>query len=146
VERLFTDLRQFTNATNSTAGIVVTDSAYGVFTVTCAKACVVATDNGDGTYTRLTAMPTAEANTYEFACPANFDTSIKLVVAVKGDVNGDGSVGALDAAQVKAASISKLSLTGVKRLGADVNGNGNIDSLDAAQVKAASISKLTFRW
>lgn len=148
-ERLYIDVAnhdQFTNATKGTATINVTDSAYGVFTVTCAKACVIAIDNGDGTYTRMTATPTADANTYEFTCPANFPEDISIVVAVKGDANGDGKINALDATQVKSASIKRLTLTGVKSLVADVNRNGKVDALDATQVKSASIGKLTFGW
>ena len=91
-------------------------------------------------------MPTAEATTYEFACPANFDTSIKLVVAVKGDVSGDGQINNLDSNQVKAASLQKLNLVGVKKLAADVNGDGNINNLDSNQIKAASLAKLSFKW
>ena len=146
VERLYTNLSQFTNATKNTATIEVTDSAYGVFTVTCPRACVVAIDNGDGTYTRLPAVPTGEANKYEFSCPPNFSESISLVVAVKGDVNGDGLTNAMDAGRVKSASVSKFTLTGVALLAADVDGNGSVNAMDAGRVKSASISKFTFAW
>ena len=39
-------------------------------------------DNGDGTYTRLTADPTDETNVYEFVCSDNFSEDIEIVVAV----------------------------------------------------------------
>ena len=61
-------------------------------------------------------------------------------------MNGDGRINALDAGQVKAASISKLQLKALGILTGDVNGDGKINALDAGQVKAASISKLILRW
>ena len=145
-ERLKTDLSQFTNYTSGTATIVVTDSAYGVFTVTCAKACAIAIDNGDGTYTRLTAMPTETTNTYEFVCPNNFPEDIALVVVVKGDINADGSISTIDATRVKSASISKYTFTDIQKFAADINGDGSISTIDATRVKSASISKYTFGW
>lgn len=135
----------FTNSTKGVATIEVTDSVAGTFTVTADKACVVAVDNGDGTYTRRPATH-VEGNTYSFTCPDGFDDSIALVVVVKGDVNGNGAPDGIDAAQVKSSSISKLTLSGTKLLAGDINGNGKIDGIDAAQLKSASIGKLTFSW
>ncbi len=145
-ERLKTDLSQFTNYTNATATIAVTDSAYGVFTVTCSNACVIAYENADGTYTRLTAMPTETTNTYEFVCPNNFPEDIALVVVVKGDADLNGRITAVDATRVKSASIRKWTFNNLEMLAADVDGNGRITTVDATRVKSASIRKWTFDW
>ena len=91
----------------------------------------------------------AEDGAYSYALSEldySFDSNIKIVVAVKGDVNGDGKINALDAAQVKSASISKMTFNGLNVLTSDVNCDGKVNALDAAQVKSASISKLNIAW
>ena len=136
----------FVNSTGTTptATITVTDASAGTFTVTCAKACVVAVDNGDGTYDRLTAGGTG--NTRSFTAPDGFTSDISIVVAVKGDISLDGTINALDAGQVKAVSIGKVSVPPLKMLAADVNKDGVVNALDAGQVKAVSIGKVSFPW
>lgn len=137
-ERLKEDLSQFSNATSSAGAVIeVTDSAYGVFTVTCSKACVVAIDYGDGNYERMTAVPTGESNVYEFTCPKNFEENISILVGVKGDATGDGKVNALDFSLVKKAA-NGTALTGIKYLCADVVMFGKINALDVAQIKKAA--------
>lgn len=54
--------------------------------------------------------------------------------AVKGDVNADGSVDSLDAAQVLKHDASLIGLEVLALENADVNVDGFVDSLDAAQI------------
>jgi len=130
--------------------IEITDTLNGRFTVTYDQGCLVAVrtvENGEECYTRL--IPTGEngdTHTFDLSQLSAWDSDIDIVVAVKGDVNSDGKINALDAAQVKSVSISKIEFSGFKMLVCDVNGDGKINALDAAQVKSASISKLKIRW
>ena len=54
--------------------------------------------------------------------------------AVYGDVNADGDINSLDAAQVLRADAQLLTLEAAAILAADVNGDGDVNSLDAAQI------------
>lgn len=63
------------------------------FTVSCEKACVVLVKNAEGVYTRLTT--TGETGgAYGFS--ATIKTDDEIVVAVKGDADGNGVVGTSD--------------------------------------------------
>ena len=149
----------FINATGTStklATVTVTDSAYGVFTVECAKACVIAIDNGDGTYTRLTAVPTENANVYQFSCPANFSDDISIVVAVKGDVNGDGNITVLDRTYIsrgllQPTATAYLKFEGLTRFVADMDENGSFNVTDRTRLSRALLQSdkaayLAFSW
>ncbi len=136
-----------TTAANKVAAVNIEDAYYGVFTVTCPYACVVAIDNGDGTWTRMQAVAVdGVENTYRFTCPNNFSPDIAISIAVIGDINGDGKINVVDATRVKSASISKYTLEGIYLLAADIDNNGKVNVIDATRVKSASISKYTFEW
>ncbi len=63
------------------------------------------------------------------------DTSDDVVVdVVYGDVNGDGTIDSLDAAQVLKYDALLVELNSDALVAADVNGDEFVDSLDAAQV------------
>ncbi|MBQ3196445.1 MAG: hypothetical protein IJB65_08305 [Clostridia bacterium] len=51
-----------------------------------------------------------------------------------GDVNGDGSINSLDAAQVLKSDAQLVTLEADAAAAADVNGDGAVNSLDAAQI------------
>lgn len=53
---------------------------------------------------------------------------------IKGDVNGDGKVSSLDAAQVLKYDAGMISLSKEQKERADINGDGKVNSLDAAQI------------
>ena len=57
-------------------------------------------------------------------------------VVVYGDVNGDGEIGALDAAMVYSIANGKLEATEAQFAAADVNGDGEVGALDAAMIYA----------
>ena len=60
-----------------------------------------------------------------------------------GDVNGDGSISALDAAMTYAYQNGKYSLTDEQIARADVNGDGYVSALDAAMIYAYQNGKLS---
>ena len=71
------------------------------FTVACDKACVVLVKSGE-TYTKLTAANSGETHSFT----ANLAKGDEIIVRLKGDVNGDGIVNALDATLVSRACLS----------------------------------------
>lgn len=72
------------------------------FTVACDKACVVLVKSGD-TYTKLTASDADGAHSFT----ATLAEGDEIIVRLKGDVNGDGIVNALDATLVSRACLSE---------------------------------------
>lgn len=72
------------------------------FTVACEKACVVLVKSGD-TYTKLTASDADGAHSFT----ATLAKGDEIIVRLKGDVNGDGIVNALDATLVSRACLSE---------------------------------------
>lgn len=72
------------------------------FTVACDKACVVLVKSGE-TYTKLTASDADGAHSFT----ATLAEGDEIIVRLKGDVNGDGIVNALDATLVSRACLSE---------------------------------------
>ena len=72
------------------------------FTVACNKACVVLVKSGE-TYTKLTAANSGETHSFT----ANLAEGDEIIVRLKGDVNGDGVVNALDATLISRACLSE---------------------------------------
>lgn len=72
------------------------------FTVACDKACVVLVKSGE-TYTKLTAANSGETHSFT----ATLAEGDEIIVRLKGDVNGDGIVNALDATLVSRACLSE---------------------------------------
>lgn len=60
-----------------------------------------------------------------------------------GDVNGDGEINVLDAANIQKYTASKTELTQTQLNAADVNGDGSADVLDAAQIQKFAAGKIT---
>lgn len=60
-----------------------------------------------------------------------------------GDVNGDGSISAIDALMVLQHSVSSTSLSIPAQQCADVNGDGKINSADALQILRYSVNQIT---
>ena len=106
-------------------------------------ACVVLVKKADGTYQKLTAT-TGENGKHSFTATLAADDSI--VVALKGDVDGNGEIDIADAMQTKAASLGTLTLEGQYVYCAMVAGGTEIDIADAMQVKAASLGTLGLTW
>ena len=72
------------------------------FTVACDKACVVLVKSGE-TYTKLAAANSGETHSFT----ATLAEGDEIIVRLKGDVNGDGIVNALDATLVSRACLSE---------------------------------------
>ena len=106
-------------------------------------ACVVLVKNADGTYQKLTAT-TGENGKHSFTATLAADDSI--VVALKGDVNGDGVINNMDAGRVKALSMGKGSISGHYWYCAAVMGGESITNMDAGRVKAVSMGKSKLAW
>ncbi|MBQ3196203.1 MAG: phosphodiester glycosidase family protein [Clostridia bacterium] len=62
------------------------------------------------------------------------ESSDDIADVVYGDVNGDGNINSLDAAQVLRYDAQLAELTEAALIVADVNGDGDVNSLDAAQI------------
>ena len=62
------------------------------------------------------------------------NSSEEILDALYGDVNSDGAVDSLDAAQVLKHDASLITLEGDSFLAADINGDGVADSLDGAYI------------
>ena len=106
-------------------------------------ACVVLVKKADGTYQKLTAT-TGEDGKHSFTATLAADDSI--VVALKGDVNGDGVINNMDAGRVKALSMGKGSISGHYWYCAAVMGGESITNMDAGRVKAVSMGKSKLAW
>ena len=70
------------------------------------------------------------------------DNLENLEVIVKGDVNGDGEVDALDTGIVRQYINATRDLVGVYAAAADVNSDGEIDSLDSLQILKYRAAKI----
>ena len=115
------------------------------FTVACSSACVVAIDNGDDTYERLTCT-TTEAGEHQFTVTVS-DADVKLVVVIKGDANLNGTVTAVDASMTAREAALNLAekpgiLSPVARLAADVIMIGRITSVDASVIAREAATQL----
>ena len=118
--------------------------AENIFTVASDNdvACVVLVKNADGTYQKLTA--TTADGTHSFA--ATLAEGDSIIVALKGDVSGDGLVNNTDVIQAQAASLHKVELSGFKVYCAMVSGSTSVVNTDVIQIQAVSIHKASFKW
>lgn len=103
---------------------------------------MVLVKNADGTYQKLTA--TTADGTHSFA--ATLAEGDSIIVALKGDVSGDGLVNNTDVIQAQAASLHKVELSGFKVYCAMVSGSTSVVNTDVIQIQAVSIHKASFKW
>jgi hypothetical protein len=128
---------------------IVADQLYSgevTFTVTCNKACVVAIDNGDGTYTKLNCT-TTESGEHQFTVTVT-DADVTIVVALRGDANLDGKISTVDATMVKQAYLGTAFAIdpNLQALTADANRDGKISTVDASVIKQAYLGSFTIQW
>ena len=124
---------------------IVAEQLYSgevTFTVTCDIACAVAIDNGSDSYTRLTC--TTENGEHKFTVTVNAD--VYIVVVVRGDVNFDGNVKAIDATRIGQAAAGNTTLTALQILAADLNYDGLIKAMDATKAKQVAVGNQTYSW
>ena len=94
--------------------------------------CIVAVDNGDGTYTEL--EHTLNGEEHRFAVVMN-GADVDLVLVLRGDANLDGDLDGLDMLKIKKHYLETSLLEGVPLAAADANGDGEADSVDILRVK-----------
>lgn len=107
------------------------------------QACVVYYTTTDGEVVRLAANANPEGG-YDFDL-SSVPSGATLNVAVKGDADGDGQVGIIDAARAKAAYMND-NATGVSLMIMDINGDGEVSIIEAAQIKKAYLDGTSVSW
>lgn len=106
-------------------------------------ACVVLVKKADGSYEKLTAA-TGEDGTHSFTATLAADDSI--VVALKGDVDGDGKLTSSDVVVCKAVTLEKTTLEGHYFYAALVTNGSSITSSEVALIKAVTLERTTIDW
>ncbi len=134
----------YTNS-NATTSIVATQLYSGevTFTVTCGSPCVVAIDNGDDTYTRLTC--TTNGDTHSFTVTVT-DADVTIIVAIKGDADLNGVWQSKDATMMAQAIAGKRTFTTLQQLVCDGDGNGVFNSKDATFAAQVVAGKRSYVW
>lgn len=133
--------------------IIVTAPAAGwkldaenIFTVASDNdvACVVLVKKADGTYQKLTAT-TGENGKHSFTATLAEDDSI--VVALKGDVSGDGVIGMDDATQVMNAWVNETEISAIGIFAANVTNAAEAISMNnATAIMNAWVNETVFAW
>lgn len=114
------------------------------FTVACDKACVVMYTTDGETYTRLTCT-TAEDGTHSFTLNVTADTTV--VVAIKGDVNGDGKVNGTDAMRIsRAAAGYGDAFDAITNIIADVNNDEKANGTDGMRIRRVAAGYVSLDW
>lgn len=119
----------------------IIDSTYGIFEVTCDKACTIVIDNGDDTYEKIASAPVeGKANTYSFQLTREqaLKENLAIRIAIKGDVDLNGQLNGNDAIRINryvagmTTNNAKISALGLVL--ADVDGNKKINGNDAIRI------------
>ena len=97
----------------------------------------------DGVYVALTAVASTDGNSYSFTVPYGVTN---VIIVVKGDVNGDGVVDSSDVTRLKAAYLSKITLTDAELFAGDLENSGKVDSSSVTKLKAAFLDKIKLTW
>ena len=106
-------------------------------------ACVVLVKKADGTYQKLTA--TTADGTHSFTATLAADDSI--VVALKGDVSGDGVIGMDDATQVMNAWVNETEISAIGIFAANVTNAAEAISMNnATAIMNAWVNETAFAW
>lgn len=114
------------------------------FTITCGRACAAllkTTENGAEQYEAVPAQH-VEGNTYRFT--ADVPAGAEIIVALKGDVNGDGLVNTVDVTILQKAALrpSNPNYVALSCLGlfkADINGDGRTNAADVTGLQKAAL-------
>ena len=104
-------------------------------------ACVVLVKKADGSYEKLAAA-TGEDGTHSFT--ATLAAADSIVVALKGDVDGDGVITAAEARKLLGASSGKITLTDIEKLRS--GSTGEPTAAEARKVLGVSSGKTAFDW
>ena len=121
------------------------DSNAKVISVFNDLACVVVIEHADGTYTRLAAVANGMGG-YDFDITA-MKNGEYIIIAVKGDINLNGSIEGLEAVQIKNTQLGNITgFTKLQTIVSDLDGDGVIEALEAVQIKNAQLGKLELGW
>lgn len=133
--------------------IIVTAPAAGwnlgaenTFTVASGNdvACVVLVKKANGSYEKLTAT-TGENGKHSFTATLAADDSI--IVALKGDVSGDGVIGMDDATQVMNAWVNETEISAIGIFAANVTNAAEAISMNnATAIMNAWVNETAFAW
>ena len=128
----------------NTADFSITNNTLNV--VNNSYACVVAYTNSDRTsYTRLAAIVNSESG-YDFDI-SSVPNGAVVIIAVKGDISGDGELKGREITQIKAEQLGNTNVfTALQKLVADVNGDGTIKGREVTQIKAAQLGNAMLVW
>ena len=103
-------------------------------------ACVVLLKNPDGTYSRKKIA--TRNGTHSLSVYAGEE----VVISLKGDLDGNGRVSALEARTALKASANPATLDALKTAVADIDANGKVSALEARQLLKASASATSLAW
>ena len=120
--------------------------AENTFTVASGNdvACVVLVKKANGSYEKLTAT-TGENGKHSFTATLAADDSI--VVALKGDVSGDGVIGMDDATQVMNAWVNETEISAIGIFAANVTNAAEAISMNnATAIMNAWVNETAFAW
>ena len=110
-------------------------------TVTYKLACVAAYKLDDAETYSFANMTGHSTDSYTFDL-SSVPTGAKVIVVVKGDLNGDGEIKNFDATTLRKAIASKIVLTPEQMIAADINRDGKIRNYDASQIRKFIASRL----
>lgn len=114
------------------------------FSVTADKACLLAVDNGDGTYTALPCTTTEEGEHMFTVTVA--DADLTVVMAFRGDINMDGVISSKDVTMLSQASVGNRTLSPLQILIGDFNGDGVINAKDVTKLSQVSVGNSVYDW
>jgi len=134
-----------TVGTNNAAAYTVSDDFQALNVVNEEYACVVAyTDSARQSYTRLTAVANGDGYDYDLSA---VPSDAIIVIAVKGDINGDGVLSGIEVTRIKAEQLGKTAaFTALQKLVADVDGDGELKGIEVTRIKAAQLGKTMLAW
>ena len=132
-----------TDFTVKCIGKAVTYTVSGnVVTVTNDKPCKVGYLGNDGKYVTLKGTKNSDGS-YSFTAPAGVT---EVILGIKGDVTGEGSVNMGDISQLYAHIRRTSTLTGDILFIADVTGDGNVNMGDISQIYAHIRGNTLLTW
>ena len=99
-------------------------------------------DEAQGKYVAITPVKNDDGS-YSFTVPEEYD---EVVLVVKGDATGDGTVNLGDATRITAVFRQKTTLTAIATFAADINGDGTVNLGDATRITAIFRQKTTISW
>lgn len=137
----------FEDRTGGAAEINCEDPAAGDFTISSSVPCIAFYQNGTE-YVRIAAESVSgESDVYGFTLPEGCDDdSVRILVAVRCDLNGDGSVTGADADLALEMAAGNQEYGDMELLIGDINGDGSLTSTDALQILRLSNGQRTVSW